>query len=223
MIMNPILARYATGLACHCLYELQSAPYLISDPRQESVMNKKIFSFSALLCLIILILNYQIAFAHESITVGDYTLEIGWLSEPPIVGQQNAIVVNVSTTSDEQPVEDVSSLTVTISYGGQNKTLMLQPLGEDTPGQFIAPILPTVAGQYTIKLGGTLGDTAVNAEVEPEEVQSADTLQFPSVASVASTDQSADLATMHWLIYISLLIGLIALILGVMALRSSRR
>lgn len=182
-------------------------------------MDKKSFIVACLTAFILLTLNFQLAFAHESITVGDYTLEIGWLSEPPIVGQQNAIVVNVSTTSDEPLVEDVSSLTVTISYGGQDKTLTLQPLGEETPGQFVAPILPTVPGEYTVILGGTLGDTAVDAETHVEEVQPTDTLQFPSVASA---EQTADLGMMNWLIYLSLLIGLIALILGVMALRKSR-
>jgi hypothetical protein len=180
-------------------------------------MRKPFILAAYLITVIALLTNYSIVFAHESITVGDYTLEVGWLSEPPVVGQQNAIVVNVSM-GEEQPVEDVSGLTVAISYGGQDKTLTLQPLGEDTPGQFIAPILPTVAGQYTIKVGGTLGDTAVSTQVDPEEVQSADTLQFPSVASA---QQNADLGVMNWLIYLSLLIGLIALVLGVMALRKS--
>jgi hypothetical protein len=87
-------------------------------------------------------------------------------------------------------------------------------LGEDTPGQFVAPVLPTIPGQYTLILGGKLGDTAVDAQVEPEEVAPADTLEFPSAAP-----QSADLGLMNWLIYLSLLIGLIALVLGVMALR----
>ena len=182
-------------------------------------MNKKLFLPACLLTFIAVLISYQTAFAHESITVGDYTVEVGWLSEPPIVGQQNAIVVNVSTTSDGQPIEDVSSLTVTVSYGGQEKALTLQPLGEDTPGQFVAPILPTVPGQYTLKLGGALGDTTVDNSVEPEEVQPASTLQFPSMAS---EEQSANLGVLNWLIYISLLIGLIALTLGVMALRKSR-
>jgi hypothetical protein len=176
-------------------------------------------------CFFALILNFQLALAHESITVGDYTLEIGWLSEPPIVGQQNAIVVNVSTTSDEQPVEDVSALTVTISYGGEEKTLTLQPLGEDTPGQFTAPILPTVAGEYTVILGGTLGDTVVDAETHVEEVQPAETLKFPvepNTASTAQTGQSTDLGMLNWLTYLSLLVGLIALVLAVMALRRAR-
>ena len=182
-------------------------------------MNKRTFMAACLTVFILLLLNFRLAFAHEAITVGDYTVEVGWVNEPPIVGQQNAIVVNVSTTSDGGPVEDVSALIVTISYGGQNKTLTLQPLGEDTPGQFVAPILPTIPGEYTIGLGGTLGNTAVDAETHVEEVQPADTLQFPSVESA---QQNADLGMMNWLIYVSLLIGLIALILGVMALRRSR-
>jgi len=182
-------------------------------------MKKPFLWLVGILVFFALILNVQPALAHESITVGDYTLEVGWLSEPPVVGQQNAIVVNVSTTSDEKPVEDVSALTVTISYGGQDKTLTLQPLGEDTPGQFVAPILPTVAGEYSIIFGGMLVDTAVDAETHVEEVQTADTLQFPSVASA---EQSADLGAINWLIYLSLLIALIALVLGVMALRKPR-
>ncbi len=182
-------------------------------------MNKKVLWLAGFIALIALVLNFQLALAHESITVGDYTLEVGWLSEPPVVGQQNAIVVNVSTISDEQPVEDVSALTVTISYGGQDKTLTLQPLGEDTPGQFMAPILPTVAGQYTVKLGGTLGDTAVDAEVEPEEVQPADTLQFPSLQSEG---QNMSAGATNWLVYLSLLIGLIGVGLGMTALRKTR-
>ena len=183
-------------------------------------MNKKLFIQACLLAMIALLTSYQTVLAHEHITVGDYELEIGWVEEPPIVGQQNAILVIVSNTSggEAQPVEDVSSLVVTISYGGQSKTLTLQPLGEDTPGQFVAPILPTVPGQYTVTLGGTLGNTAVEAEVEPEEVEPADTLQFPSVES---SEQSASSGRSDWLIYMSLLIGLIALGLGVIALRKA--
>jgi hypothetical protein len=179
-------------------------------------MNTKLFMAACLLALIALLTGYQTALAHETITAGDYEIEIGWLSEPPVVGQRNAIVVNVSdmSSAEAQPVEDVSSLTVTLSYGGQSKTLTLAPLGEDTPGQFVAPVLPTIPGQYTLILGGKLGDTAVDAQVEPEEVAPVDTLEFPSAAP-----QSADLGLMNWLIYLSLLIGLIALVLGVMALR----
>jgi hypothetical protein len=171
-------------------------------------------------CFIVLVavlLNVQPALAHETVTVGDYEIEFGWLNEPPIVGSQNAIVVNVFNTSsgEEEPVEDVSSLTVAISYGGQDKMLTLQPLGEDTPGQFVAPVVPTVAGEYTLIFGGKLGDTDVNdVQAHPEEVQSADILQFPKVESA---NQSA--GTGNWLAGLGILIGLIGVGVGVTALR----
>ena len=137
------------------------------------------------------------------------------------MGQQNAILVIVSNTNEgeAQPVEDVSLLTVTVSYGGQSKELTLQPLGEEIPGQFVAPILPTVAGQYTLTLGGKLGDTGVEAEVEPEEVQPTDTLQFPSVEAA---QPGAESAPTDWLTWLSLLIALIGGGLGVIALRRAR-
>ena len=179
-------------------------------------MKKITVWLAGLLAFIGLTLNFQLVLAHEEITVGDYTLEVGWLSEPPVVGQQNAIVVNIRASSNDQPVEDVTGLTVTISYGGQDKILTLQPLGEDTPGQFVAPLIPTIPGLYTLKLGGTLGETAVNAEAEPEEVNNADTLQFP-IASAAG--DSTTPGETGWLVYLSLFIGLLALVVGAMALR----
>ena len=162
---------------------------------------KKQTLLAGLFAFIVLILNFQFALAHEYITVGDYTLEVGWLNEPPVVGQNNAIVVHVSTTSDGQPVEDVSSLTVTISYGGQEKTLTLEPVDEHSPGQFMAPIVPTVPGQYTVQFGGRLDETTfVDVHVESEEVQPAETLQFPVEANTTTEQagQSNDLDPADW-------------------------
>lgn len=111
-------------------------------------MNKKKLWIASVISLIALVLNIQVVLAHEHVAIGDYEIEYGWLNEPVIVGQMNAFVVNVSATGngDSQPVEDVSGLTVTVSYGGQSKILTLQPLGDDTPGQFVAPVLPTIPG-----------------------------------------------------------------------------
>lgn len=180
-------------------------------------MNPKKLWLAGLLSFIVLISNFQMVFAHEGVKVGDYEIEIGWLHEPSIVGQLNALVVNVSNTSggEAQPVEDVSALTVTISYGGQSKTLTLQPLGEDTPGQFVAPLIPTVAGEYMVTLGGKLGDTDVSAEIHPEEVQPASILQFPNI----SDSQNSDTSATSWLTWLALFTGLIGIGLGMTALR----
>lgn len=183
-------------------------------------MNRNLLITAFLLGLVALLISHKTVLAHEHITVGDYEIVIGWAVEPPVAGQLNAIVVNVldTSTGEERPLEDISSLTVTVSYGGQSKQLALEPLREDNPGQFEAPILPTIPGQYTILLSGQLGDTPVDASVEPEEVAPSDTIQFPILEP---GQPNADLATIHWLIYFSVMIGFIALVLAVMALRKA--
>lgn len=183
-------------------------------------MSKKRYLAACILALLAFFARFQVAFAHEHITVGDYEIAVGWVSEPPVAGQLNGIEIFVSdiSTGEEQPVDDISSLTVTISYGGQSKELALEPQGADAPGQFEASILPTIPGQYTVTFGGRLGDTAVDAEVEIEEVAAADSIQFPYPEA---SEPGADLGMINWLIYFSVMIGFIALVLAVMALRKA--
>ena len=180
-------------------------------------MKEKYIVTAVLLALIALLTSTQAVFAHETLTVGDYEIEVGWLTEPPIAGEKNAIVLHVSDASGggAKPVEDISSLTVILSYGSQSKMLTFQPLGEDTPGEFIAPILPTIPGEYQVIFNGALGDTAVEAETHVEEVQPIDVLAFPAV-DPAQQSGGAD-----WLVWLSILIGLTGVGLGVAALRKA--
>jgi hypothetical protein len=143
---------------------------------------KKLFLIKSLIILVTLlgiILFTGVASAHETTTVGDYSVEYGWLSEPSVVGQPNAFVVNISQANAASPDIDVSNLQVQVILGPQSKQLTLQPLGEDTPGQFIAPITPMRPGVYTLHLGGSIGGTPFNTDVQPEEVKTADVVQFP--------------------------------------------
>jgi hypothetical protein len=182
-------------------------------------MKKQKLWLAGFITLLALALHVQFVLAHETITVGDYTLEVGWLNEPPVVEQHNAIVVHVST-SDEQPVEDVSSLTLTISYGGQDKTLTLSPLDDHSPGQYMAPILPTVAGEYSVIFGGTLGDTSIEAETHVEEVQPVDTLAFPSVDS--AQPEATGFGTTEWLALAGFVSGLAGLFISLFNMRKVR-
>ncbi|MEP7133683.1 MAG: hypothetical protein ABI904_02005 [Chloroflexota bacterium] len=181
-------------------------------------MNQKKIMLASLLSLIAILFTVQIAFAHETVSAGNYEIEYGWINEPPIVGQRNAFVVNISDSTAPDAEIDVSNLMVMVSYGGQSKNLELQPLGEDTPGQFIAPILPTVAGIYTLELTGKLGDADVNISVQPEEVQGADTLEFPKTVA----PKSSGFGMTDWLSVIALVISLVGAGLGFAAFRKSR-
>jgi len=186
-------------------------------------MKKKILLNAMLVAMVALAITFQIVSAHQTVTVGDYQIEIGWVNEPPLVGQQNAVVVNVTKADNksvQQPVEDVSGLTLSVEYGGENKILTLQPLGEDTPGQYVAPILPTVAGKYTVNVVGKLGDTDIKVQVQPEEVQAADTLEFPK--SSQSQQQGTSLGLVGWLAIAGLVSGLAGLASSIVNMRKSR-
>jgi hypothetical protein len=315
------------------------------EKKKGKTMSRKSFPIASLLTVVALALSAQTVFAHETVTVGDYDIEYGWVNEPVIVNQPNAIVINIlshmamsgsvslispmdgSTVQGDQtevsvmldgldasarnagvhwhlfmddkllsmiPVQqtkvtvtgltngshvlkvrlsdgkhvdfgepatitinvsgasdtgtpavidamalsmnhsgthdhtamsaamvdvDVSDLIVEVSYGGQTRQLTLQPLGEDTSGQFIAPILPTVVGEYTIQLSGKIDGTEIQPiEVEPEEVQGVELLAFPVVAG----NQRAGMRTSDLLAVAGFVFGLGGLVLGLMAYRKTR-
>ncbi len=170
------------------------------------------------LALLLALSLVTIAWAHESITVGDYTVEYGWVNEPAVVSQPNAVVINLAPTASAASQDanvDVSGLKVQAVLGDQSKYLTLQPLGENTPGQFIAPITPTRPGKYTIHLSGNIGTTQFDNDVMPEEVQTADVVEFP-VVSAPST--SSALSLTGWLGIAGIVLGALGIVLGAIAL-----
>jgi len=158
----------------------------------------------------------RVARAHETVTVGDYAVEYGWVNEPAVAGQPNAVVINVGPESANP---DVSGLTVQVVFGPETKALTLQPLGENTPGQYIAPLTPTRPGTYTIHLGGSIGATAFNTDVKPEEVQTADVVQFPVAAAGQASDAGGSAMSIAGLLGVAgFFLGALGTVLGAIAL-----
>lgn len=117
------------------------------------------------------------AHAHTRVTVGPYDIVVGWVTEPPIVGERNALLVEI--WQDGAPVEGAeASLGAVILYGGRTFQANLNPM-PGRPGQYAAELVPTVRGQYSVQLTGSLGELSVDETLEPEEVFPADRLQFP--------------------------------------------
>jgi hypothetical protein len=188
-------------------------------------------AFGAFLLLAMLLVPL-VASAHQTVTDAGYDIEYGWVNEPVIINQPNAVVINITKHSDTTtdttatPADvDVSGLVISASYGGQVKTLKLQPLGEATPGQFLAPMMPTVAGQYTIQLSGKIdGNDIQTIQVQPEEAQTPDVVQFPKApdANAALTAQltavQAQASTTQLIAIAGVVLGLIGTAVGVYAL-----
>ena len=171
----------------------------------------------------------SIALAHTSLKLGPYTVEVGWVDEPPIVGEKNAVFISITNDDTGKPVEGVSTLKVTVSTGGKERQLDLRPLSADLPGQYAADFIPTRRGTYTVKLSGQIEQTNVMTSTDIEEVIPASDLQFPepvldaqTISQSVSQAQSA-VSTANTTALIALGVGIIGVLLGGLALLRGRK
>jgi hypothetical protein len=161
------------------------------------------------------------AWAHEEVESGGYIFEIGWLAEPPVVGERNGLELFVAPHDDpEAGVEGITTLQFTVEYGSASRTYELAPAQEE-PGHYSASFIPAVEGQYTFRLTGTVEGQAVNVEFQPEEVVGAGELAFPPVEDLNSKVSIAlgQAATAHTIAIIGALLGAGGIALAAYGLR----
>jgi len=131
----------------------------------------------------------QISFAHISKTFGNTTIEAGWLSEPPLAGDLNSIVLQVSSgaTNEQTPVANaLANLTLSVKSGTITKVLDFQP-SPTTDGGYEGVILPTRVGPYSLVLQGEVKGQKVDSEFKIEDVESKSIFSFPD-SSVDTTN-----------------------------------
>ena len=149
------------------------------------------YSFFAIAGLIIFGLGFSSAYAHTTIEVGHYEIEVGWQDEPPVVGILNAITIDIREPGD---VEGASmgitnafrNLDATVISGGASKVLDINT--DPRPGHYYAKIIPTKTGSLEVKLEGKINGIEVNAVIPIEDVESTSILDFP-VTSGSSSGQ----------------------------------
>lgn len=118
------------------------------------------------------------AFAHNETEVGDIRIVGGWAIEPPLLGQLNAIELQVVRISDDSPITNAfSSAELNIVKGGQSKALNVSPTEE--AGVYLADIIPTQLGQYAITIEGTISGQQIDSQIEIEDVEDSRGLNFP--------------------------------------------
>ena len=108
----------------------------------------------------------QISFAHISKTFGNTTLEVGWLSEPPLAGNLNSITlqVNKEVGGEQSPVANsLANLTLSVKSGTITKVLDFQP-SPTTDGGYEGMILPTRVGPYSLVVQGDVKGQKVDGE-----------------------------------------------------------
>jgi hypothetical protein len=155
-------------------------------------MNRRSLGTAMVGAAVIAFATAGIASAHVVKQFGPYSIALGWLVEPTYVGEPNAVIVIVKDAKGDA-VNDVAAgdLTVTVSAGGQSTAaLPLDPsfdpdTGLGTPGAYTANLIPTLPGDYTFHLSGsvhgtTVDETATSSDTTFNAAEDPSSVQFPA-------------------------------------------
>ena len=139
--------------------------------------------------LVVLGFGFTFAYAHTTIQVDPYEIEVGWQDEPPVVGILNAITIDIREPGD---VEGVSTgvinafkkLDASVVSGGASKVLDINT--DPRPGHYYAKIIPTKTGSLEVKLAGEINGVQINTIIPIEDVESTSILDFPPTSTSSS-------------------------------------
>lgn len=117
--------------------------------------------------------------AHESATVGPYSITFGGTDEPVITGERMWLKFEVVNTETEEPVEGLAeTLTFSVDNGATKKQLNLGSVHGE-PGSYKAAVIITEAGPYEFHIEGEIDDTMVHQHFE-KEIVDRESLYFPN-------------------------------------------
>ncbi len=131
------------------------------------------------------------AFAHTTIEVEPYEIEVGWGTEPPVVGFRNDFVFEISEHGDNLGVKvgiknAFKNIEATAKFGGVIKVLDIS--SDSRPGHYFSHLIPTKTGSYSIQIKGEINGVPVDVEIPVEDVESTAVLDFPPTSG-SSSDQ----------------------------------
>ena len=134
------------------------------------------------------------SFAHTTVHVEQYEIEVGWGIEPPIVGIRNDLVLKITepgeTEGTHKGVTSVFKNTdATVMFGGASKKIEIN--SDPRPGYYFSSIIPTKTGSYTVELKGEIHGTPIDIKIPVEDVEPTAILDFPPSSSEGTADISA--------------------------------
>jgi hypothetical protein len=157
-------------------------------PIEIIAMKVATLSFVALLFSVGLVSQ---AFAHTTVEIEPYEIEVGWGVEPPVVGFRNDFVFDISEPGETAGLKvgiknAFKNLEVTAKFGGVIKIL---DIGSDPrPGHYFSHVIPTKTGSYSIQLKGEINGVSIDVDIPIEDVESTAVLDFPPTSG-SSSDQ----------------------------------
>lgn len=136
------------------------------------------------------------AFAHTTVEVEQYQIEIGWETEPPVVGFRNAFTIEISEPGENPGLKvgvknAFRNLEATAKFGGATKLLNID--SDPRPGHYLSKVIPTQTGTYSVHLKGDLNGVPVDIDIPIEDVESTAVLDFPTTSGSSSNQDVAAL------------------------------
>ena len=131
------------------------------------------------------------AFAHTTVDVEPYKIEVGWGLEPPVVGIRNDFVFKITepgdTTGQYKGVTNAfKNIEVTALFGGVSKKIDIN--SDPKIGYYFSPVIPTKSGTYIMNLKGEINGVPIDVKIPVEDVGSTAILDFPQTSG-SSSDQ----------------------------------
>jgi len=138
---------------------------------------------------------FSSVYAHTTVEVEQYSIEVGWGIEPPVVGIRNDLVFGIS----ESPSEGVKSgvknafknLQATVKFGGVTKELDIN--ADPRAGHYYSPVIPTKTGSMSVLVQGEINGVSVDVDIPIEDVESTAVLDFPPTSGASSNPDVASL------------------------------
>ena len=132
------------------------------------------YSFFVITGLLVLGFSFSFAYAHVIIEVGPYEIEVGWLDEPPVLNNLNAITISIREPGDVEGAymgvtNAFRNLDATVISGGISKSLDIQ--AGKYPAEYYGEIIPTNIGQVEVKLVGEINGIEVDEVIRIEDVE----------------------------------------------------
>ena len=150
--------------------------------------------------LLLLPTTFSLAYGHTVDAVGEYRVEIGWMNEPVVSGETNAIEFYVSPllpcVEIPEPIKCAESQKFQNGVGGLDDTIKMKliykdesitlPLSPDhnIPGKYYAFVNPTVSGFYQANVLGTIIDTPISLSMHPPKVDERAYIEFPEPSDI---------------------------------------
>ena len=134
------------------------------------------------------------SFAHTTVHVEQYEIEVGWGVEPPVVGIRNEFMLKVIERGEKEGTftgvtSAFKDVDVTAMFGGATKKIEVN--SDPRPGYYFSPVIPTKTGTYMIELKGEIRGVPVDIKIPIEDVEPTAVLDFPPTSSEGTADVAA--------------------------------